>query len=254
MGSSKPGLVSSHGPRTMEKPFTPSVPDRRSKPVESSANGDDFNNAKQSFEIDKDRSSLGSVRSSVGNSQLNQAVLESDTSDGSISMQSDGYISMQSLPKVNRDLKKEAVVKYGMRVDNMEDVLHVENDIAEKSLEREKEQLDLEKKWEMLRLKREAEADCRMKDMLLVEQEELVDELERLRVKDKENEGLKEELKAIKEELKKNEEEKIKYIQFETRKSEERAKIEAIRKAERVKEEDIRSKEMQRLALIEAVE
>merc|ERR1711864_32247 len=113
--------------------------------------------------------------------------------------------------------------------------LHVENDIAEKSLEREKEQLDLEKKWEMLRLKREAEADCRMKDMLLVEQEELVDELERLRVKDKdkdkENEGLKEELKAIKEELKKNEEEKIKYIQFETRKSEERAKIEAIRKA-----------------------
>merc|ERR1712059_47813 len=181
-----------------------------------------------------------------------------DTSDGSISIQSDGYISMQSLPKVNRDLKKEAVVKYGMRVENMEDVLHVENDIAEKSLEREKEQLDLEKKWEMLRLKREAEADCRMKDMLLVEQEELVDELERLRVKDKdkdkENEGLKEELKAIKEELKKNEEEKIKYIQFETRKSEERAKIEAIRKAERVKEEDIRSKEMQRLALIEAVE
>merc|ERR1712059_230762 len=151
MGSSKPGLVSSHGPRTMEKPFTPSVPDRRSKPVESSANGDDFNNAKQSFEIDKDRSSLGSVRSSVGNSQLNQAVLESDTSDGSI--------SIQSLPKVNRDLKKEAVVKYGMRVDNMEDVLHVENDIAEKSLEREKEQLDLEKKWEMLRLKREAGAE-----------------------------------------------------------------------------------------------
>ena len=115
---------------------------------------DDFNEAKQSFDIDRSDSNSSIrykywisrclfinrifFRSSSGNSQLNHAVVD---------------LSRSSLPKIDRGMKQDAVIKYsGVTgdkldvLDNMEDVLKTQSDIANKSLAREKEKLDLENK------------------------------------------------------------------------------------------------------------
>ena len=57
------------------------------------------------------------------------------------------------LPKIDRESKKTAVMKYYEvgKLDNMDSVLEEELKVADQSLEREKEKLDLENKWEFIR-------------------------------------------------------------------------------------------------------
>eukprot|EP00092_Neocalanus_flemingeri_P008316 GFUD01008966.1.p1 GENE.GFUD01008966.1~~GFUD01008966.1.p1 ORF type:complete len:1103 (+),score=340.51 GFUD01008966.1:377-3685(+) len=245
---------------TLKEVFTPNIPDRATKPdttvnskvlpeIELSNSKDDFNEAKQSFDID--RSDSSSLRSTSGSSLLNQAVL--DQSNGN------------NLPQVDRGTKKNAVIKYsGVTgdklddLDNMEDVLKTQSDIANQSLAREKEKLDLENKWEFLRLKREAEHETSMRQMIVEEQDKLVDELERLKNIDKERDDvehrLKEELEAVKEQLKEKDEKEKKYLQSEELRRIEWEKEEERRKVEKAKEDEIRRKDREKLAMMEAVD
>eukprot|EP00090_Calanus_glacialis_P038312 TRINITY_DN6690_c0_g1_i1.p1 TRINITY_DN6690_c0_g1~~TRINITY_DN6690_c0_g1_i1.p1 ORF type:complete len:1106 (+),score=377.60 TRINITY_DN6690_c0_g1_i1:83-3400(+) len=239
-------------------PFTPNIPDRSTKP-ETSVNSkvlpeidvstDDFNEAKQSFDIDRSDSN-SSIRSSSGNSQLNHAVVD---------------LSRSSLPKIDRGTKQDAVIKYsGVTgdkldvLDNMEDVLKTQSDIANKSLAREKEKLDLENKWEFLRLKKEAEHESAMRMMISEEQEKLVDELDRLKIADKERDDveqrLKDELEAVKKQLKEKDEKEKLYLQNEELRKIEWEKVEDKRKIEKLKEEEIRRKDKERLEMMESVE
>jgi len=247
-----------HQPTTLKQSFTPLIPDRSTKPdtsinnkvlPETEASKDDFNEAKQSFEIDRSESN-SSIRSSSGNSQLNYAVVGADN---------------PSLPKIDRGTKKDAVIKYsGVTgdkldvLDNMEDVLKTESDIANKSLAREKEKLDLENKWEFLRVKKEAEHEAAMREMITEEQEKLVDELDRLRNADRERDEvekrLKEELEAVKKQLKEKDEKEKLYILNEEQRKKEWENMEEKRRVEKAKQEEIRRKDKERIEMMESVE
>merc|ERR1719317_1613156 len=208
-----------HPPTNLKQSFTPHIPDRATKPdtsinskvlPDTEASKDDFNEAKQSFEIDRSASN-SSIRSSSGNSQLNYAVVGTDN---------------YSLPKIDRGTKKDAVIKYsGVTgdkldvLDNMEDVLKTESDIANKSLAREKEKLDLENKWEFLRVKKEAEHEAAMRAMI----------------------------------TEKDEKEKL-YILNEEQRKKEWESMEEKRRLEKVKEEEIRKKDKERIEMMESVE
>ena len=78
------------------------------------------------------------------NSALNNGMLDSFK---------DLRLSNNGLPKIDRESKKTAVMKYYEvgKLDNMDSVLEEELKVADQSLEREKEKLDLENKWEFLR-------------------------------------------------------------------------------------------------------
>jgi len=246
-------------PTTLKQSFTPTIPDRATKPdtsinskvlPDNEISKDEFNEAKQSFDIDRSDSN-SSVRSSSGNSQLNQAVLD--------------VSSKSSLPMVDRGTKKDAVIKYsGVTgdklddLDNMEDVLKAQSDIANHSLAREKEKLDLENKWEFLRLKREAEHETSMRQMIVEEQDKLVEELDRLKITDKERDevelGLRDELEKVKKQLKEKEEKERKYLQNEELKKIELKKEEERRRIEKAKEDEIRRKDKEKLEMMESVE
>jgi len=236
----------------LKQSFTPHIPDRATKPGTAGNNKvlpddfskDELNEAKLSFDIDRSDSS-SSLRSS-GSSLLNHAIL--DTSNG------------QSLPKVDRGTKKDAVIKYSVvaeNLDNIEDVLKAETDIASESLAREKEKLDLENKWEFLRLKREAEAESSMRQMIVAEQEKLVEELDRLKLvdrdRDDEEKRLRQELDKVKKQLKDKEDKEKIYLETEELRKIEREKEENRRKMERAKEDEIRQKEKEKLEMMENV-
>ena len=79
-------------------------------------------------------------------------------------------------------------------------ILEAEKDLVEDSLELEKKQLDVERQWEILRLKREKVAEEEMKEQIRKKEEALLEELQRLEEekenKDTENEDLREQLKV----------------------------------------------------------
>ena len=79
-------------------------------------------------------------------------------------------------------------------------ILEAEKDLVEDSLELEKKQLDVERQWEILRLKREKVAEEEMKEQIRKKEEALLEELQRLgeekENKDTENEDLREQLKV----------------------------------------------------------
>ena len=79
-------------------------------------------------------------------------------------------------------------------------ILDAEQDLIEESLEYEKKQLDAEREWEFLRLKREKEAEEEMKEQIRLKEDELIEELKRLGEekdnKDEENNNLREQLKV----------------------------------------------------------
>ena len=79
-------------------------------------------------------------------------------------------------------------------------ILDAEQDLIEESLEYEKKQLDAERQWELLRLKREKEAEEEMKEQIRLKEDELIEELKRLGEekdnKDEENNNLREQLKV----------------------------------------------------------
>jgi len=79
-------------------------------------------------------------------------------------------------------------------------ILEAEKDLVEDSLELEKKQLDVERQWEILRLKREKEAEEEMKEQIRKKEVALLEELQRLgeekENKDTENEDLRKQLKV----------------------------------------------------------
>ena len=94
------------------------------------------------------------------------------------------------LPKIDRESKKTAVMKYYEvgKLDNMDSVLEEELKVADQSLEREKEKLDLENKWEFLRREKEKQHEEAMRAEIMEEQEKLVKELDRLEEEKKDRE------------------------------------------------------------------
>ena len=176
----------------------PVIPDRSTKPLSSDQSKDEFNEAKQSFDVDRsDSNSSVSSNWSTSDSLMNNA-----------------FELSKGLPKVDRGSKKEALLRlYGVdesRLENVESVQQVQLTVVDQSLEREKEKLDLENKWEYLRVKREAEAETVMRMEIQEEQEKLVKELDRLAVENKAKEDtekmLTEELDKLKLELKEKDE------------------------------------------------
>ena len=89
--------------------------------------------------------------------------------------------------------------------DKIQQVLDAEDDLIEDSLELQKKQLAMEQQWEMLRLRREKEAEENMKELILQKEDDLLEELKRLgdekEIKDAENEKLREQLKEVKDKL-----------------------------------------------------
>ena len=113
-------------------------------------------------------------------------------------------------PKVDRSLKAKVLLKTresgGDHVKkNLADVLEAERDLAEESVELEKRELMLEDRWEVLRLKREKEAEEDMRAEMAKNEEKLVDELKRVseekRLRDEENERLRRQLSEMKREM-----------------------------------------------------
>merc|ERR1711879_248788 len=94
--------------------------------------------------------------------------------------------------KIDRESKESAVMRiYGIdetKLDNIESVQEEELKVADRSLEREKEKLDLENKWEFLRREKEKQHEEAMRAEIIEEQEKLVKELDRLEEEKKERE------------------------------------------------------------------
>ena len=93
---------------------------------------------------------------------------------------------------------------------HIDDVLEAENEIVEDSIRREKKQLDLEKEWELLSLKKKNNINEEMTQHFRQREEELIEELEKLNLekndKDQENKKLRKELDDIKAEFQKKDE------------------------------------------------
>ena len=239
---SAPRSTTPTGTSLANKFVAPHIPDRSTKPITSDQSKDEFNDAKQSFDVDRSdsNSSVNSTRSSIdSNSLLNNAFELSKGSTG---------------PRVDRGSKKEALLRYyGVEessLENVESVQQVQLNVVDRSLQREKEKLDLENKWEYLRIKREAEAENILRLEIQDEQEKLVKELDRLAVENKEKEDtekkLTEELEKLKIQLKEKDE-KVKSYQ---RNEEERkkAELELIQRRQRQKEmnESVENKRRER--------
>ena len=162
---STPRSTTPTGTSLANKFVAPHIPDRSTKPITSDQSKDEFNDAKQSFDVDRSdsNSSVNSTRSSIdSNSLLNNAFELSKGSTG---------------PRVDRGSKKEALLRYyGVEessLENVESVQQVQLNVVDRSLQREKEKLDLENKWEYLRIKREAEAENILRLEIQDEQEKL---------------------------------------------------------------------------------
>jgi len=166
----------------------PVIPDRSTKPVTSSDQSrDDFNDARNNFSLARTESgsSVASNFSSLSEAGNSNSVLN----NGMLDSFKDLRLS-NGLPKIDRESKKTALMKYYdvAKLDNMESVLEEELKVADQSLEREKEKLDLENKWEFLRREKEKQHEEAMRAEIMEEQEKLVKELDRLEEEKKERE------------------------------------------------------------------
>ena len=117
------------------------------------------------------------------------------------------FFQIKAPPKFDRNLKSNMVNKEMKHID---DVLEAENEIVEDSIRREKKQLDLEKEWELLSLKKKNNINEEMTQHFRQREEELIEELEKLNLekndKDQENKKLRKELDDIKAEFQKKDE------------------------------------------------
>ena len=90
-------------------------------------------------------------------------------------------------------------------LNHIDDVLEAENEIIEDSIRREKKELDLEKEWELLSLKKQNNINEEMTQHFREREEELIEELEKLNLekndKDQENKKLRKELDEFKAEF-----------------------------------------------------
>ena len=95
-------------------------------------------------------------------------------------------------------------------IKHIDDVLEAENEMIEDSIRREKKELDLEKEWEVLRLKKQNNINEEMTQHFRQREEELIVELEKLNLEknnqDQENKNLRKELDEFKAKFQKKDE------------------------------------------------
>ena len=199
----------------MESPSRskPKIPDRTTKPIEPPKKSLDDTNT--------------SIRSSVS-SVLNKAMINEE----------DLEIS-PVVPKIDRSTKAKMLQK----LEKASEILEAENEIVEESLKMETKQLNLEKEWEVLRLKRESAANEEMKNHVMQREEELLEQLKEIsrekEAKDKENEELLKQLEAMKIRLENTESDRRKseeILRKKREKAERAQEIERLR-AERLKKQ-----------------
>jgi ubiquitin carboxyl-terminal hydrolase 8 len=102
------------------------------------------------------------------------------------------FLPSLSVPVVDRSSKAKALLSMqGTKGGNSDlcSVLEAENDLVEQSLELERTELNIERHWEALRLKREREAEGHMRDELIKREEKLLDRL-RVMAEDKKEKEL----------------------------------------------------------------
>jgi len=184
------------------------------------------------------RNSVDSGISDGKDSLLDKATFLSDTGS--------------SLPTVDRGLKKDALKKYGMDVESLEDAMKVEEQLADQSLLREQKELELERDWENLRLKREKEAEEEMKKIMAQQMEELESQIENLKISNNEKEEseskLRQELDEYKKKLKETEE-KNRNIELTYKRNLRKEEIESAKREEMARLSRIKQKETERIAI-----
>lgn len=195
----------------------PTVPDRGAKPnfllaptKSDSSSSSDFaatSGLSDGSDVTNGAMNRAKLFDSGSSTAMNTATLNDAFNDDETS-------SIESLPpkapKVDRSLKAKVLLKAresgGDRADkNLAEVLEAERELAEESVELEKRELMLEDKWEMLRLKREKEAEEDMRAEMAKNEEKLFDELKRVneekRLRDEENERLRRQLSEMRREM-----------------------------------------------------
>ena len=199
----------------------PTVPDRGAKPnfllaatKSDSSSGSDITatsglsdvtngTANRARLFDSDSSTAISTATASTMNTLNDAFNEASNNNTS----SNESFPPPKAPKVDRSLKAKVLLKTresgGDK--NLADVLEAERDLAEESVELERRELMLEREWEVLRLRREKEAEEDMRAEMAKNEEMLVDELKRVneekRLRDEENEGLRRQLSEVRREM-----------------------------------------------------
>ena len=129
-------------------------------------------------------------------------ILESDESISATNSESEMVIAK---PTVDRTLKAKAIINMGQKSKNMSDVIEAEHDLILETVQLERKQLEIENRWEVLRLMREKSAEEEMKlevmkneDLLLKELAKLLEEKKKT---ENENLGMIQQLKEIKEQM-----------------------------------------------------
>jgi len=222
----------------------------------------------------------GSTQDS-GNSSHNDLIarLNNARIGGESSVGTNSVIDNESVkpPMVDRSKKELALERYSGKLANVDEAFRAEEDLLEKSVNREKKQLDMEKEWEVMRLKKEKEHEENMGEIMKSEQTELCKQLEALREenkqKDLEDARLRGELATVRKELEesnrlaktqemmqneKEAQQRIKAKEEETRRIKEevelkrqRRKDDEFRKARKLREEQMRLEEKKERMRIE---
>ena len=151
--------------------------------------------------------------SSAGNSILNTAMHDQDDRGtmwgrGDLAKENGPRSMDRGAPSIDRSLKAKVLLRQTNREQNKDtinQILEAEHDLLEESLSLENQQLEKEKQWEMLKLERERQAEQEMNEQVMVKEEALIEEIERLekekKHKDEENYTLREELQSMKDKL-----------------------------------------------------
>merc|ERR1712156_405801 len=117
---------------------------------------------------------MGISSSEMSDATLNKAIVVDDSIN---SVVAGPLTTIKAPPRFDRNLKSNMVNKEMKHID---DVLEAENEIVEDSIRREKKQLDLEKEWELLSLKKKNNINEEMTQHYRQREEELIEELEKL--------------------------------------------------------------------------
>ena len=148
--------------------------------------------------------SLSSTIASTASEMNNAMIMESD--DSTLFASEPEPVIMA--PSVDRSKKAKALLKMGSgdaSKKKISDVLEAEKDLIEDTLQLEVKQLEMENRWEVFRLKKEKSAEEDMKLEVMKKEEALLEELQKMseekEKRDRENQKLRDQLKAIKEQM-----------------------------------------------------
>ena len=210
------GAIKIHRSEGGTPPSRPVIPDRGSKPKfqpsssirrDSGSHSSDFSESSLSSNgtmnqarfISTDTSSTTVSRDITKNSELNNGF---NATPASSSIDTSSVVP----PKIDRSSKAKMLLKANVfHEQKMSKVLEAEDDLADESLQLERQQLIMEEQWKSLRLRKEKEAEEEMKQELLRQESELRERLEIIEEekerKDEENRELRRQLQTLKEQM-----------------------------------------------------